>query len=120
MIIDNYLNESFDSLKKMKWNDFIVPNEKYDYYYAENRLYVIRDKVNNSISLIKANSPADALNRLIEEETAVWLDAEICHGETITPVQVCSKCNTFFPLAYTGGGHKFCPACGRRMVIKHE
>ena len=45
-----------------------------------------------------------------------WIDAEIpleCGGSM--PIQVCSLCKTFYPLAYTGGGHRFCPNCGAKM-----
>ena len=47
------------------------------------------------------------------QEYGHWVDALI--GDT--PVQVCDKCNTFFPLAYTGGGHRFCPNCGKPMWV---
>ena len=45
-----------------------------------------------------------------------WIDAEIPleSGGTM-PIQVCNLCKTFYPLAYTGGGHRFCPNCGARM-----
>ena len=45
-----------------------------------------------------------------------WVDAEIPleSGDTM-PIQVCNLCKTFYPLAYTGGGHRFCPNCGARM-----
>ena len=45
-----------------------------------------------------------------------WIDAEIPleSGDTL-PIQVCNLCKTFYPLAYTGGGHRFCPNCGARM-----
>ena len=45
-----------------------------------------------------------------------WIDAEIpleCGGAM--PIQVCNLCKTFYPLAYTGGGHRFCPNCGAEM-----
>ena len=48
-----------------------------------------------------------------------WIDAEIpleCGGSM--PIQVCNLCKTFYPLAYTGGGHRFCPNCGARMFAK--
>jgi len=31
------------------------------------------------------------------------------------PAQACDQCNTFYPLAYTGGWHKYCPNCGAEM-----
>ena len=45
-----------------------------------------------------------------------WIDAEIpLESGGSMPIQVCSLCKTFYPLAYTGGGHRFCPNCGARM-----
>ena len=45
-----------------------------------------------------------------------WIDAEILsESGGAMPIQVCSLCKTFYPLAYTGGGHRFCPNCGARM-----
>ena len=45
-----------------------------------------------------------------------WFDAMV--GEL--PVQVCDQCSTFFPLAYTGGGHHYCPNCGAKMDLEDE
>lgn len=45
-----------------------------------------------------------------------WLDSTV--GDM--PVQVCDRCNTFYPLAYTGGGHAYCPSCGAKMVTDSE
>ena len=45
-----------------------------------------------------------------------WIDAEIpLESGGSMPIQVCNLCKTFYPLAYTGGGHRFCPNCGARM-----
>ena len=44
-----------------------------------------------------------------------WIDAVIPNDNGGLPVQVCDQCNAFFPLAYTGGGHSFCPNCGADM-----
>ena len=45
-----------------------------------------------------------------------WIDAELpLESGGSMPIQVCNLCNTFYPLAYTGGGHRFCPNCGARM-----
>ena len=46
-----------------------------------------------------------------------WIDAVIPNDNGGLPVQVCDQCNTFFPLAYTGGGHSFCPHCGAEMEV---
>ena len=45
-----------------------------------------------------------------------WIDIMV--GDM--PAQACDQCNTFYPLAYTGGGHKCCPSCGSRMVEPQE
>lgn len=44
-----------------------------------------------------------------------WIDAEIRYEDGALPIQVCSECKTFYPLEYTGGGHRFCPNCGARI-----
>ena len=45
-----------------------------------------------------------------------WVDAEIpLESGGSMPIQVCNLCKTFYPLAYTGGGHRFCPHCGAQM-----
>lgn len=46
-----------------------------------------------------------------ERKRGKWLDIMV--GEM--PAQACNQCNTFYPLAYTGGGHRYCPSCGARM-----
>lgn len=63
-----------------------------------------------------------ALDKAIEALSAdrpqgEWIDAEIPleSGDTM-PIQVCNLCKTFYPLVYTGGGHRFCPNCGARML----
>ena len=51
-----------------------------------------------------------------DRQQGEWIDAEIpleCGGSM--PIQVCNLCKTFYPLAYTGGGHRFCPNCGADM-----
>jgi hypothetical protein len=50
-----------------------------------------------------------------ERKTGKWIDAVLPNDNSGLPVQVCDQCNTFFPLAYTGGGHHYCPNCGARM-----
>jgi hypothetical protein len=50
-----------------------------------------------------------------------WIDAEIpLESGGSMPIQVCNLCKTFYPLAYTGGGHRFCPNCGARMDGERE
>lgn len=40
-----------------------------------------------------------------------WIDIMVGDMQA----QACDQCKTFYPLAYTGGGHRFCPNCGARM-----
>lgn len=50
--------------KDIRWHDFHgvgIEEDYYDYYYAESRLYVIRDRCMNQYYFIKAGSPAEAL-----------------------------------------------------------
>ena len=51
-----------------------------------------------------------------QPKTGKWIDIMV--GDM--PAQACDQCNTFYPLAYTGGGHKYCPNCGCRMVEQQE
>lgn len=55
-----------------------------------------------------------------ERKSGRWIDAVLPNDNGGLPVQVCDQCNTFFPLAYTGGGHNFCPNCGAKMEVEHE
>ena len=55
-----------------------------------------------------------------KRKTGKWIDAVIPNDNGGLPVQVCDQCNTFFPLAYTGGGHRFCPNCGADMRGEHD
>lgn len=66
----------------------------------------------------KAEDIYDALEAIpsADRPQGEWLDYEIPSEDGgAMPIQVCSLCKTFYPLAYTGGGHRFCPNCGRRM-----
>ena len=49
-------------------------------------------------------------------KTGHWIDIMV--GDM--PAQACDQCNTFYPLAYTGGGHNYCPNCGAKMVEPQE
>ena len=63
----------------------------------------------------------EAINLILDIPSAdrpqgEWIDAEIpLESGGSMPIQVCNLCKTFYPLAYTGGGHRFCPNCGARM-----
>ena len=99
-----------------------TPEGSYTYHY-ENKYWDMFD----CTDLPRAkhwdgHTEADAEVRLMslkpERETGRWIDAVIPNDNGGLPVQICDQCNTFFPLAYTGGGHSFCPHCGARMVQK--
>jgi hypothetical protein len=51
-----------------------------------------------------------------QSKTGHWIDIMV--GDM--PAQACDQCNTFYPLAYTGGGHKYCPNCGIKMESEEK
>lgn len=64
-MIDKAIHEMFTAIKnrQIKWNDFqdIGVNEWYhDYYYAEEDLYLIHDRITDNIEFITAKSPKKA------------------------------------------------------------
>ena len=74
-----------------------------------------------TITVYKGSIPFDTAMMRIEQlppaqpKSGKWIDAVIPNDNGGLLVQVCDQCNTFFPLAYTGGGHHFCPNCGADM-----
>lgn len=60
------------------------------------------------------------LSDFTERKRGKWIDAVLPNDSGGLQVQVCDQCNTFFPLAYTGGGHRFCPNCGADMREEDE
>lgn len=53
------------------------------------------------------------LNGIQKTNTGHWIDIMV--GDM--PAQACDRCNTFYPLSYTGGGHRYCPNCGAKMEV---
>lgn len=69
---------------------------------------LIKTKVDEVVEHLKEQIP--------ERKTGEWIDLEIpLEDGGSMPAQACNRCKTFYPLAYTGGGHNFCPNCGARM-----
>ena len=77
----------------------------------------------NESAYTKEQAKISAYDEIVDlfkgKPEAEWIDAEITTTDGSTmPIQACNRCNSFYPLAYTGGGHKFCPGCGARMGVK--
>ena len=90
----------------------------------------VLDRIKESIETYHNQYTTDMLNmwglftQFIKEmppvnpqpKTGHWIDIMV--GDM--PAQACDQCNTFYPLAYTGGGHNYCPNCGAKMVEPQE
>ena len=95
-----------------------------DTIYREDAIEAIHREariVGGSVAIEYADMFQDVIKALpsADRPQGEWIDAEIpleCGGSM--PIQVCNLCKTFYPLAYTGGGHRFCPNCGARMLAK--
>ena len=71
------------------------------------------DCIDKGIEALKEQDPMPTIDAAPVKH-GKWFDAMV--GEL--PVQVCDQCSTFFPLAYTGGGHHYCPNCGAKMDLE--
>lgn len=81
MELHNNIDNAFQMIhnailnKAIKWNDFRsvgVEEDYHDWYYAENQLYVIRDRIHDNIRLIRAKSPAMAWETIQIEIAEIW------------------------------------------------
>ena len=80
----------------------------------------LKEWIDEYVSVFKKSDNKDIKGYIehqptIEPKQGKWIDAEIRHEDGVLPIQVCSECKTFYPLEYTGGGHRFCPNCGAEM-----
>ena len=71
MVIDRKIHEvhEFLSGRDIRWHNFdeVGRDEPYyDYYYAEDRLYLIRDVISQQIYFVEASSPGAAMDSLKE------------------------------------------------------
>lgn len=69
MSIDKKIHDVFEyfSGKGIRWHDFHgvgVDEFYYDYYYAEDCLYVIRDRIYEKYYFVEARSPKEALEAM--------------------------------------------------------
>ena len=63
--------------KGIKWHDFseVGGDEPYyEWYYAQDRLYVIRDRIMNNYRFIKAGSPLEAMQVIHDEAAAIAVE----------------------------------------------
>lgn len=84
---------------------------------------ISRKKVLNTLFYNSDNNCEVVLNKELQDrikslppvkptrKKGKWIDIMV--GDM--PAQACDQCNTFYPLAYTGGGHRYCPNCGAEM-----
>ena len=67
MIFDEMLHNVSDGFENVRWRncqDYGAPDDSYEWYYAENRLYVIRGRKMKAYHFVYAKSPEDAFERL--------------------------------------------------------
>ena len=77
MSIDDAFTMVFNAIaqRSIKWNDFHkvgIDEDYHDYYYAENELYIIHDRIFDSIEFVKAKSPKEALQKFDDVRRAVF------------------------------------------------
>ena len=63
------------SNKEIRFHDFNavgVNEDYYDYYYAEEELYVIHDRIFDTVEFVRARSPKEALQKFLEVREEVF------------------------------------------------
>ena len=90
-----------------EWLDGWKEKNKYYHPHTKNEIIPICEVI-DIIQSLPSVTP--------KPKTGRWIDIMV--GDM--PAQACDQCNTFYPLAYTGGGHKFCPNCGAKMESEVE
>lgn len=61
--VNSSINRFFNSIVHLRWisfPDFGLNEAFYDYYYAEDKLYIIRDGLTDQLFFVKADSPKEA------------------------------------------------------------
>lgn len=83
---DKAMHEVYRAIQTndIKWNDF--PNiglseAYYLWYYAENRLYIIRDCMTDMLYFVEARSPVEAFGLLAARLDEAMRAGELCREE---------------------------------------
>lgn len=63
---DSVIQRIFTTLKELKWRD-CEQNPDYEWYYAEDMHYIIRQKQTNACWFVKAKSPLTAFEYVINK-----------------------------------------------------
>lgn len=90
MSIDEAIHAVYETFAMgVCWHDFReigLVEDYYDWYYAEDGLYVIRDRVMEKYRFVKARSPGEALHQIQEQAydmaKAAWMEEEAETDET--------------------------------------
>ena len=100
---------------RKKWAEYLEQEPCED---AISRDTVI-ERLKKEDKILYTTTGLNYLIRVVEGLPSVTPQPKIGHWIDIMvgdmPAQACDQCNTFYPLAYTGGGHKYCPNCGAKM-----
>lgn len=99
--------DAVSRLALYEWLDGWKEKNKYYHPHTKNEIIPICEVI-DIIQSLPSVTP--------QPKTGRWVDIMV--GDM--PAQACDKCNTFYPLAYTGGGHKYCPSCGAKMESEVE
>lgn len=75
MSYDDMLHCIFHGFNRgLRWwsmKNFGADNDDYEWYYAENRLYVIRDKAYRTYYFVEASCPKEAYKKMLEQFNSV-------------------------------------------------
>lgn len=64
---DKAIQECYEALDRVRWRECEnegAPDDTFEWYYAEDRLYVIRHKKMKMYYFVKASSPLDAFGKM--------------------------------------------------------
>ncbi len=64
MMLDNNLKSIWNCRNNIMWFPF-TNNAIYEYYYAEDKTYLIRNMKTDILSIVVASNPYDALAKLL-------------------------------------------------------